>query len=204
MRAIILSVLVFPAAILAQNPGPPVYGPCSAQPTGAMNGFVLTATSSAALPTCSWESAGAASVTEAAIANSEWLTFVAGTNTITGSTVTSYASYAGGFAVRFVPANTNTGATTININGVGAKAVTKSGTTALSGGELVAGTAYFLMYDGTQFQIAASTGGGGGGGSFSALTSGTNTAAAMLVGTGASMAASGSGSITATAAPLTA
>lgn len=38
--------------------------------------------------------------------------------------------------------------------------------------------------------------------SFSAVTSGTNTSAAMIVGTGASMAASGSGSIIATAAPL--
>jgi len=37
---------------------------------------------------------------------------------------------------------------------------------------------------------------------FSAITSGTNTAAAMVVGTGASLAATGTGAITATAAPL--
>lgn len=37
---------------------------------------------------------------------------------------------------------------------------------------------------------------------FSGLTSGTNTTAAMVVGTGASLAASGSGTITATAAPI--
>ena len=42
----------------------------------------------------------------------------------------------------------------------------------------------------------------GGSSAFSALTSGTNTAAAMVIGTGASIAASGSGAITATAAPV--
>jgi hypothetical protein len=41
--------------------------------------------------------------------------------------------------------------------------------------------------------------GAGGGGSFSALTSGVNTSATMIVGTGGSLATSGSGSITATA-----
>lgn len=43
--------------------------------------------------------------------------------------------------------------------------------------------------------------GSGGSAAFSALTSSTNTTAAMVVGTGASLAASGSGAITATAAP---
>lgn len=42
---------------------------------------------------------------------------------------------------------------------------------------------------------------GDGGGAFSSLSGGTNTAAAMVVGTGASLAATGSGAITATAAP---
>jgi hypothetical protein len=44
----------------------------------------------------------------------------------------------------------------------------------------------------------ADCGSGGGSGAFSALTSGTNTAAAMLVGTGASLAATGTGTIAAT------
>jgi hypothetical protein len=46
------------------------------------------------------------------------------------------------------------------------------------------------------------TGGGGGSSSFSALTGGINTAATMQVGSGASLAATGSGTITATAAPF--
>jgi hypothetical protein len=44
-------------------------------------------------------------------------------------------------------------------------------------------------------------GGGGGGTAFSAITGGTNTLAAMLVGTGASLGATGSGAINATAVP---
>lgn len=45
-------------------------------------------------------------------------------------------------------------------------------------------------------------GGGGGSSAFSSLTSSTNTMAAMVVGTGATLSASGSGTITATAAPF--
>src|ERR1039458_6886451 len=41
-------------------------------------------------------------------------------------------------------------------------------------------------------------GGGGGGGSFSGITSGTNSVAAMVVGSGASIAPTGTGAITAT------
>ena len=56
------------------------------------------------------------------------------------------------------------------------------------------GTTNFLRADGTW----AAAGGGGGGG-FDAITSGTNTSAAMVVGSGATLGASGTGTITATA-----
>jgi hypothetical protein len=97
--------------------------------------------------------AGTAGVAESVIAAAEWLKSVAGTNTITAKTATPYQSLGAGFAVRIVPANTNSGATTLNVNGTGAKAITKNGTTALSGGELVAGQEYLLVYDGTRWQI---------------------------------------------------
>jgi hypothetical protein len=48
---------------------------------------------------------------------------------------------------------TNTSSVTLNVNGLGAKAVTKLGTTALQGGELVAGAVACVQYDGTQFQL---------------------------------------------------
>jgi hypothetical protein len=61
--------------------------------------------------------------------------------------------YVGGQTFRIKPNFTNTGAATINFDTLGAVAVTKNGTTALTGGELVSGTVYQLSYDGTQFQI---------------------------------------------------
>ena len=85
----------------------------------------------------------------------QWLTSVAGTNTITASIAPSPGAYVAGQSFRFVAAGGNTGATTLNINGLGAKAITKSGTVALSGGEIISGAAISVIYDGTQFQMIA-------------------------------------------------
>lgn len=101
-------------------------------------------------PTYQWQ---VVEVAEEAVANAEWLTGVAGTNTITATTVTTYAALAAGFLVRMIPANTNSGATTLAVNGIAAGAVTKNGTTALSGGELLAGKIALLLWDGTRWQI---------------------------------------------------
>ena len=80
------------------------------------------------------------------------LTAVAGTNTIT-ATSTSTSAYTSGRAFKFIPAVTNTGAVTINIGGLGAKSITKYGTTALVAGDLVATMEATIVYDGTQFQL---------------------------------------------------
>ncbi len=68
-----------------------------------------------------------------------FLTSVAGTNTITG-TATPTPAYTVGQRFTFIPAATNTGATTLNISSVGAGAVQLGGA-ALTGGELLIGTA---------------------------------------------------------------
>lgn len=81
-----------------------------------------------------------------------YLTSVAGTNTITAS-VSGLTAYAAGQTFRFVAAGANTGAVTININSIGAKAVTKQGTTALVSGDIVSGSTVAITYDGTQFQL---------------------------------------------------
>ena len=57
---------------------------------------------------------------------------------------------------------TNTGATTIAVNGASPVAVTKNGSTALSGGEFSSGQIALLIYDGTEYQIVGGGGGGGG------------------------------------------
>jgi hypothetical protein len=78
---------------------------------------------------------------------------IAGTDTITGSLTPNLTAYAAGQTFRFIAANTNTGATTININSLGAKSITKYGTTALGAGDIVQNASYTIFYDGTQFQL---------------------------------------------------
>lgn len=78
---------------------------------------------------------------------------VAGTNTITGTMTPSLTAYATGNMFLFIAAASNTGPVTLNIDGLGAKAVTRDGTTALIANDLVAGEGIIVIYDGTRFQI---------------------------------------------------
>lgn len=156
-RILVATVLIFGASVLlAQNPtDSSSVVPCAGSAT---IGQVATAVSSGINPGCSWQSTGSATVTESAISNSEFVS-VSGTNTLSGSTATTYASLSTGFTVRALIANTNTGAVTFALNGIsGTPAVSKSvnGTiTALSGGELNAHQIYLFMWDGTEWQIIA-------------------------------------------------
>lgn len=83
-----------------------------------------------------------------------WLTSVAGTNTITASITPSPTAYAAGQTFRFTAANANTGAATLNINGLGAKSIFKRGTLALVAGDIAASGVYQVVYDGTNFQLS--------------------------------------------------
>lgn len=84
-----------------------------------------------------------------------YLTSVAGTNTITAVAAVGMTAYATGQKFTFVSAGANTGAATININSIGAKALTKNGATALSAGDIPSGAAVEVVYDGTQFQVVS-------------------------------------------------
>jgi len=84
--------------------------------------------------------------------NANFLT-VSGTNTLTATASPTVTSYLTGSQYTFVAQNTNTGAVTINIDGTGAKAITKNGATALGGGDIISGQVMFIEYDGTQFQL---------------------------------------------------
>lgn len=90
---------------------------------------------------------------------------IAGTNTITGTLTPAIASYTAGQTFRFVAAGANTGAVTININGLGAKAITKNGATPLAAGDIASGALVQISYDGTQFQLVAGAASGGATGS---------------------------------------
>jgi hypothetical protein len=71
---------------------------------------------------------------------------VSGTNTVTAAATPTITAYATGLSFILIPANTNTGAVTLNINSVGAVNLQKNSNTALAAGDLLAGVAYNVMY----------------------------------------------------------
>lgn len=78
------------------------------------------------------------------------LTVGGSANAITLTTASAVAAYANGMVFAFIAGSTNTGATTLNINSVGAKAVMKatgSGAAALNGAEIQSGCIYSVQYN---------------------------------------------------------
>ena len=78
---------------------------------------------------------------------------VTGTDTLVGTMSPTLGAYATGNQFAFVAANTNTTTVTLNIDGLGAKAVTRDGSTALVAGDITANKAHLVVYDGTRFQL---------------------------------------------------
>jgi len=76
-----------------------------------------------------------------------------GTDTYAVTLSPAPTSYAAGQSVLVSFANTNTGAATINLNGLGAKAIKKEVSAALVAGDIQVGKVYELRYDGTNFQL---------------------------------------------------
>ncbi len=82
------------------------------------------------------------------------VTSPAGTNNYTGTIDPAFsAGLVAGMGFTIVWPNTNTGASTLNLNSVGAVALVDRDGSALSGGELVAGTRDLVIYDGTNFIV---------------------------------------------------
>ncbi len=116
-------------------------------------GTITIGTSSLAFTKIATLDAGA--VTQANVQNGQFVrcTSIAGTNTVTGTTVgTAPAALGAGQYVFFVPANTNTGATTFNRDALGAVSIFYNGA-ALIGGELVQDIPALIFHDGTQYQL---------------------------------------------------
>jgi hypothetical protein len=82
---------------------------------------------------------------------------VTGTNTLVGTSVPPYTAYAAGMTLSFIPVNTNSGAVTLDVDGLGAKNIFVGSSTALSSGDLVAGRIAQIQYDGTRFQLYQSS-----------------------------------------------
>lgn len=94
-----------------------------------------------------WDRRGP-TVTSGGSANAQTLTY-----TVAQTALVQGDSYA------FIAGFTNTGATTLAVSGLTAKAV-RLGNAALTGGEIVAGLTYVVMYDGTAYQMINMTRGG--------------------------------------------
>ena len=62
-------------------------------------------------------------------------------------------AYATGMMISFLANTGNTGACTVNVNGLGAKAIRKRLNTVLATGDILAGMTCLLIYDGTNFII---------------------------------------------------
>jgi hypothetical protein len=82
---------------------------------------------------------------------------VTGTNTLVGTSVPPYTAYVAGMTLSFIPVNTNSGAVTLDLDGLGAKNIFVGSSTALSSGDLVAGRIAQIQYDGTRFQLYQSS-----------------------------------------------
>lgn len=72
---------------------------------------------------------------------------------ITLSCAPAPSAYATNMAFDFKATATSTGATTINVNSLGAKSIYRGGTTDIFAGDIVSGQTYRVVYDGTGFQL---------------------------------------------------
>jgi len=70
-----------------------------------------------------------------------------GTDTVALTSGLSLSAYAAGQAFLFEAGGTNTGATTLNVDSIGAKAITRNGGAALSAGDITAGGFYLVAYE---------------------------------------------------------
>jgi len=88
------------------------------------------------------------------VSSTESLSGVSGVDTITANAANPPTAYAAGQSWTLTSAGANTGAVTLNISGLGARAVTRNGATALEAGDIPSGASIMLIDDGTRLQIA--------------------------------------------------
>jgi|SRR5215469_3525464 len=85
-----------------------------------------------------------------------WNNYAADTGSANTYLVTLSAApsaYIAGMLLSVLIGNGNTGASTINVSSLGVKSIVAANGSALTGGELVAGSVVLLQYDGTSFRL---------------------------------------------------
>lgn len=101
------------------------------------------------------------SITEQKRKSETFLVTASGTDTYAATPSPALSSYVTNQKYYVLFTNANTGAATLNLNTLGVKAIKKTGSTALSAGDIAAGQIVTLIYDGTNFQIGGGAGGSG-------------------------------------------
>ncbi len=113
-----------------------------------MNSFKLTGLGPATART------DAASLANIQDGTGVYVATVGGTaDAITLTPAPAIAAYAAGQTFRFIASGQNTGATTVAVSGLTAKAVTKNGAAALLAGDIPSGALVELTYNGTSFSM---------------------------------------------------
>jgi hypothetical protein len=80
-----------------------------------------------------------------------------GTANAYAAAVPVLSAYAKGNFLYLLPANTNTGASTLTLNALTAVPIVNKANLPLAGSEIIAGTVFGLIYDGTSFRIVTPT-----------------------------------------------
>lgn len=97
----------------------------------------------------------AANLSQVQSTTAKLINSISGTDTITGTMSPNLGAYATGQMFYFIAAGDNTGAVTLNIDSLGAKAVTRDGSVALAASDLKSGEVVVVVYDGTRFQVVS-------------------------------------------------
>lgn len=96
----------------------------------------------------------AATITQVQSGSSQSATTVGGTADVITLTMTPVTTaYATGEIISWIASGANTTNVTVNKDGLGAKALTKNGTTALVAGDIPSGALISARYDGTRYQL---------------------------------------------------
>lgn len=96
------------------------------------------------------------------LVNSQLITLYGGVDTGSPNAyvlnfVANFTAYADGIVIYFIAANTNTGPSTINVNGLGPVAITRQDGTPLTAGQIVANQVTQIMYKGAGFLLLFSS-----------------------------------------------
>ena len=75
----------------------------------------------------------------------------------TATLATGFSTLASGATLNFLANTSNATGVTLNVKGLGAKSITKRGSTALASGDILSGQIAEVIYDGTRFQLINDT-----------------------------------------------